>query len=87
MKLAMFIYIKIFTDDFYFLMTGPSHGKVVVCYLATWAVYRPGRGSYEIEHFDPNLCTHVIYAFSGLDTAKDAIKSLGKYSVQKHAFV
>ncbi|KAJ6643690.1 putative chitinase 2 [Pseudolycoriella hygida] len=56
--------------------TGPSHDKVVVCYLSTWAVYRPNRGSYSIDNFDANLCTHVIYAFSGLDSKTDAIKSL-----------
>ncbi|XP_055378605.1 probable chitinase 2 [Condylostylus longicornis] len=56
--------------------TGPTHDKVVVCYIATWAVYRPGKGSYAIENFDPNLCTHVVYAFAGLDITKDAIKSL-----------
>lgn len=56
--------------------TGPAHNKVVVCYVSTWAVYRPGDGSYSIDHFNPNLCTHVVYAFAGLDIAKDAIKSL-----------
>nr|AXX71249.1 chitinase [Bradysia odoriphaga] len=56
--------------------TGPSHDKVVVCYLSTWAVYRPNRGSYSIDNFDPNLCTHVVYAFSGLDSKTDTIKSL-----------
>jgi len=56
--------------------TGPSHDKVVVCYLSTWAVYRPSRGSYSIDNFDPNLCTHVVYAFSGLDSQTDTIKSL-----------
>lgn len=56
--------------------TGPAHNKVVVCYLAAWAVYRPERGSYTIEHFDPSLCTHVVYAFAGLDIKTDAIKSL-----------
>lgn len=62
----------------YCTFPGPSHDKVVVCYLSTWAVYRPNRGSYSIDNFDPNLCTHVIYAFSGLDAKTDSIKSLGK---------
>lgn len=60
---------------------GPTHSKVVVCYIATWAVYRPGKGSYSIENFDPSLCTHVVYAFAGLNaTTHDSIVSLGKYS-------
>ncbi|GAB0094588.1 Probable chitinase 2 [Sergentomyia squamirostris] len=56
--------------------TGPSHDKVVVCYIGTWATYRPGFGSFTLDHVDPNLCTHVIYAFSGLDTDIDGIKAL-----------
>lgn len=56
---------------------GPSHNKVVVCYVSTWAVYRPDKGSFAIEHIDPNLCTHLVYAFAGLDHVTDAIKSLG----------
>lgn len=59
---------------------GPAHDKLVVCYLSSWAVYRPSRGSYAIDNFDANLCTHVVYAFAGLDVTKDAIKSLGKAS-------
>lgn len=58
---------------------GPSHNKVVVCYISTWAVYRPKKGSYAIDNFDPNLCTHAIYAFSGLDAGNDSIKSMGIY--------
>uniref|UniRef100_A0A1B0CUL1 GH18 domain-containing protein n=1 Tax=Lutzomyia longipalpis TaxID=7200 RepID=A0A1B0CUL1_LUTLO len=56
---------------------GPSHDKVVVCYIGTWATYRPGFGSFTLDHVDPNLCTHLIYAFAGLDTDSDGIKALG----------
>ncbi|KAH8301895.1 hypothetical protein KR044_000452, partial [Drosophila immigrans] len=55
---------------------GPAHDKVVVCYISTWAVYRPKPGAYSLEHFDPSLCTHAVYAFAGLDIIKSAIKSL-----------
>lgn len=56
---------------------GPSHDKVVVCYVSTWAVYRPGRGSFALENIDPNLCTHIVYAFAGLNATSDSIRSLG----------
>lgn len=59
-------------------VSGPQHNKTVVCYISTWAVYRPERGSFSIDNFDPNLCTIAIYAFAGLDPANDAIRSLGK---------
>ncbi|XP_050334459.1 probable chitinase 2 isoform X1 [Bactrocera neohumeralis] len=66
--------------------TGPTHGKLVVCYISTWAVYRPGNGAYAIENFDPNLCTHVIYAFAGLDITQSAIKSLDPWQDLKEDY-
>ncbi|XP_057656172.1 probable chitinase 2 [Diorhabda carinulata] len=54
----------------------PSHGKVVVCYLGSWAVYRPNRGSFAIENLDPRLCTHLIYTFAGLNVSQDSLRSL-----------
>lgn len=55
---------------------GPKHNKTVVCYISSWAVYRPGRGSYSIDNFDPSLCTIAIYAFAGLDAPNDSLKPL-----------
>jgi len=66
--------------------TGPTHGKIVVCYISTWAVYRPGKGAYSIENFDPNLCTHAIYAFAGLDITQSAIKSLDPWQDLKEEY-
>ncbi|XP_075161642.1 chitinase 2 [Haematobia irritans] len=66
--------------------TGPLHGKVVVCYISTWAVYRPGHGAYSIDNFDPSLCTHVVYAFAGLDPELSAIKSLDPWQDLKEEY-
>ncbi|ALC44806.1 Cht2 [Drosophila busckii] len=66
--------------------TGPAHDKVVVCYISTWAVYRPGQGAYSIENFDPSLCTHVVYAFAGLDITQAAIKSLDPWQDLKEEY-
>nr|XP_029722349.1 chitinase-3-like protein 1 [Aedes albopictus] len=41
--------------------------KNVVCYYASWATYRPGRGQFEVDNIDPHLCTHLAYAFFGLE--------------------
>lgn len=38
----------------------------VVCYFTNWTVYRPDNGKFQASNVDPNLCTHVIYAFVGL---------------------
>ncbi|XP_065360419.1 probable chitinase 2 [Calliphora vicina] len=66
--------------------TGPIHGKVVVCYISTWAVYRPGQGAYGIDNFDPSLCSHVVYAFAGLDPQLSAIKSLDPWQDLKEEY-
>lgn len=50
---------------------------MVVCYIGTWAVYRPDKGSFSIENIDASLCTHVVYAFVGLNSTHDDIRSLG----------
>jgi chitinase len=55
------------------------HGRLVVCYVSTWAVYRVGRGSWSLDELDPTLCTHLVYAFAGLDNRTNTIRSLDEY--------
>ncbi|XP_042240537.1 probable chitinase 2 [Homarus americanus] len=40
--------------------------SVMVCYLESWAVYRPDKGMFDVEDTDPNICTHLIFAFAGI---------------------
>lgn len=51
----------------------------MVCYIGTWATYRQGDGQFNLEHLEPSLCTHIVYAFAGLDDKTMGIKSLGKF--------
>ncbi|XP_071452321.1 chitinase-3-like protein 1 [Hetaerina americana] len=64
----------------------------VVCYLGSWATYRPGDGRFEVEYIDTSLCTHVIYSFVGigedgavniLDTWNDLSTNGGKGALKR----
>ncbi|XP_003484989.1 probable chitinase 2 isoform X1 [Bombus impatiens] len=55
---------------------GIKHNKVVTCYVASWAVYRNNDGKFGIPYIRPELCTHIIYAFAGLDSKTWTITSL-----------
>ncbi|KAK9891189.1 hypothetical protein WA026_013505 [Henosepilachna vigintioctopunctata] len=39
----------------------------VVCYFSSWTTYRPGNGKYNAANLPADLCTHVLYAFVGID--------------------
>ncbi|NP_001036034.1 chitinase 13 precursor [Tribolium castaneum] len=39
----------------------------VICYYASWGAQRPGNGQFVPEDINPDLCTHINYAFVGLD--------------------
>ncbi|XP_069998754.1 uncharacterized protein [Penaeus vannamei] len=63
-----------------------THEQEVVCYLASWSVYRPSAGKFNIEDIDPTLCTTLIYAFAGLDEITFAMKPIDpRYDVRERA--
>ncbi|CDW54995.1 Acidic mammalian chitinase [Trichuris trichiura] len=37
------------------------------CYFTNWAQYRPGKGKYNPEHYQANLCEYIFYAFAKLN--------------------
>lgn len=65
-----------FTDDIQKRET--SNQKKVVCYYTNWSVYRPGTAKFSPQNINPYLCTHLIYAFGGLDK-ENGLRPYDKY--------
>ncbi|CAI9576530.1 unnamed protein product [Staurois parvus] len=42
----------------------------LVCYFTNWSQYRPSPTDYFPNNVDPNLCTHIIYAFASMENHK-----------------
>jgi GH18 family chitinase len=42
----------------------------VVCYYTNWSQYRPKHGKFLPEDIEPDLCTHIIFAFGWLKKGK-----------------
>lgn len=67
----------------------------VICYLGSWANYRPGNGAFKIQDIDPKLCTHLIYAFVGIkpdggirildDNLDNKLGAISKFNALKKA--
>uniref|UniRef100_A0A8D2L031 GH18 domain-containing protein n=1 Tax=Varanus komodoensis TaxID=61221 RepID=A0A8D2L031_VARKO len=55
-----------------FLSTGSAFK--LVCYYTNWSQYRQDAGRFLPTDIDANLCTHLIYAFAGMEDNK--IKTL-----------
>ncbi|XP_026815829.1 flocculation protein FLO11-like isoform X2 [Rhopalosiphum maidis] len=55
-----------------------SNEKKVVCYYTNWSVYRPGTAKFSPQNINPYLCTHLIYAFGGLDK-ENGLRPYDKY--------
>lgn len=42
----------------------------VVCYYTNWSQYRPKHAKFLPEDIQPDLCTHIIFAFGWLKKGK-----------------
>nr|XP_008123688.1 PREDICTED: chitinase-3-like protein 2 [Anolis carolinensis] len=38
----------------------------LVCYFTDWSQYHDGPGRFTPDDIDPDLCTHIIYAFANI---------------------
>ncbi|XP_066937421.1 chitinase-3-like protein 1 [Macrobrachium rosenbergii] len=53
---------------------------VMVCYFGSWAKYRWGDGTFDVENIDPAICTHIVFGFAGIDEATHEIQPLDPYN-------
>lgn len=51
------------------------HLVITISLVTNWSVHRPGEGKFVPENIDPDLCTHIVYAYSVLDPETLTIKS------------
>jgi GH18 family chitinase len=45
-----------------------------VCYYPNWSQYRIGAGRFVVRNIDPELCTHLVFAFSSIDSETFKLK-------------
>ncbi|KAG7477732.1 hypothetical protein MATL_G00072740 [Megalops atlanticus] len=49
----------------------PAASTKLVCYFTNWSQYRAEAGRYQPYDVDPDLCTHLIYAFASINYASE----------------
>lgn len=79
--------IIILPDLVNFIFEDEDH--VVVCYYSSWSQYRSGSGKFVIERIIPEMCTHLVYAFAGinLDGEIDSLDSNSDFANGKIYFM
>ncbi|XP_050522808.1 serine-rich adhesin for platelets isoform X2 [Daktulosphaira vitifoliae] len=76
--LLIFVLIIITDAEHNIQKRDSSNKKKIVCYYTNWSVYRPGTAKFSPQNINPYLCTHLIYAFGGLDK-ENGLKPYDKY--------
>ncbi|KAK7791045.1 hypothetical protein R5R35_006847 [Gryllus longicercus] len=53
---------------------------IITCYVSTWATYRPVGGKFDFSNVVPSLCSHLVYAFVGINPEDSSIKVLDPWN-------
>ncbi|XP_034146378.1 uncharacterized protein LOC105022134 isoform X19 [Esox lucius] len=51
--------------------SGSSSSSKMVCYFPNGAQYRPGIGKFLPDNINPQMCTHLIYAYSIINSSNE----------------
>ncbi|KAL7864692.1 hypothetical protein AOLI_G00161120 [Acnodon oligacanthus] len=68
------------------LMSHLGSASQLICYFTSWSHYRSGAGRYMPDNIDPQLCTHLIYAFSVINSANELVALEGSYETPYKSF-
>ncbi|XP_060087389.1 acidic mammalian chitinase-like [Heteronotia binoei] len=64
--------VMVWTAVAIFLQLQLGSAYKLVCYFTNWSQYRPDPAKYFPNNIDPNLCTHLVYAFATMKDNKIA---------------
>lgn len=64
-KAIMREFLELMQNPFFIIPVDNKY--VVMCYFGYWAQFRKDPAYLPIESIDTSLCTHMVYAFAGID--------------------
>ncbi|XP_052770773.1 chitinase-3-like protein 1 [Mya arenaria] len=53
--------------DLFCHVSSHHHGRLLLCYVTSWSQHRPPPYNFRLEDSPPEMCTHLVYAFAGVD--------------------
>lgn len=63
----------IWTAGLCLILSSFASSTMLVCYYNSLAANKPSYGQFTPSMIDPNLCTHMIYAFSGINQQSELV--------------
>ncbi|XP_076325319.1 uncharacterized protein LOC143233222 isoform X2 [Tachypleus tridentatus] len=64
---VLFLFLDVVASKTHIVAKRDLADLKIVCYYSNWAAYRPGLAKFTPQNINLYLCTHLIYAFAGLN--------------------